>query len=126
MIVTARRDEAGVRVEKISAVADIGRIVNLDIARQQIEGGLVFGLGLTLGASSGYALGLPLVSRLAGLGLPLLANTPEIAVGFVDSTAPPVDPGDLGVVAVGPAVANALHSATGLRFRKLPLFAEEV
>ena len=126
VIVTARRDEAGVRVEKISAVADIGRIVNLDIARQQIEGGLVFGLGLTLGASSGYALGLPLVSRLAGLGLPLLANTPEIAVGFVDSTAPPVDPGDLGVVAVGPAVANALHSATGLRFRKLPLFAEEV
>jgi isoquinoline 1-oxidoreductase beta subunit len=126
VIATARRDEAGVRVEKISAVADIGRIVNLDIARQQIEGGLVFGLGLTLGATTGYALGLALVSRLVGLGLPLLANTPEIAVGFIDSTAPPVDPGDLGVVAVGPAIANALHSATGLRFRKLPLFAEEV
>ncbi|MBA3056157.1 MAG: xanthine dehydrogenase family protein molybdopterin-binding subunit [Sphingomonadales bacterium] len=126
VIATARRDEAGVRVEKISAVADIGRIVNLDIARQQIEGGLVFGLGLTLGASTGYARGLPIIGRLAGLGLPVLANTPEIAVEFIDSTAPAADPGELGVAAVAPAITNALHSATGLRFRKLPLFAEEV
>lgn len=126
VIVTARRDEAGVRVDKISAVADIGRIVNLDIARQQIEGGLVFGLGLTLGASTGYARGLPIIGRLAGLGLPLLGNTPEIEVGFIESDAPSADPGELGVAAIAPAIANALHSATGLRFRKLPLFAEEV
>ena len=126
VIATAVRDAAGVRVEKISAVADIGRIVNLDLARQQIEGGLVFGLGLTLGASTGYARGLPISGRLAGLGLPLLANTPEIAVGFVQSDAPSADPGELGVAAIAPAIANALHSATGIRFRKLPLSAEEV
>ena len=51
MIATARRDEAGVRVDRIAAVADIGRVVNLDIARQQIEGGLVFGLGLLAAAA---------------------------------------------------------------------------
>jgi len=126
VIATARQDEAGVKVEKISAVADIGRIVNRDIARQQIEGGLVFGLGLTLGASTGWARGLPTAERLSQLSLPVLGNTPEIAVEFIESSEPPVDPGELGVVAVAPAVANALHSATGVRFRKLPLFAEEV
>ncbi|MES2494004.1 MAG: molybdopterin cofactor-binding domain-containing protein [Pseudomonadota bacterium] len=126
VIVTARRDETGVRVDRISAVADIGRIVNLDIARQQIEGGLVFGLGQALGASATYVRGLPVTGRLAGLRLPLLADTPEIAVGFIPSDAPSADPGELGVAAIAPAVANALHSATGLRFRKLPLFTEEV
>lgn len=126
VIAIARRTEAGVSVDRISAVADLGRIVNRDLARQQIEGGLVFGLGLTLGANVGWARGLPLSGRLAGLGLPVLANTPEIAVGFVDSDRPAIDPGEIGVVATAPAIANALHSATGLRFRKLPLFAEEV
>ncbi len=126
VIAIARRSEAGVTVERISAVADIGRIVNRDIARQQIEGGLVFGLGLALGASTPYARGLPVIGTLGGLGLPLLGNTPDIAVEFIESTAPSIDPGELGVVAVAPAIANALHSATGLRFRKLPFFAEEV
>ena len=126
VIATARRDETGVRVDKLSAVADIGRIVNLDIARQQIEGGLVFGLGLALGSSTDYAEGLPLTGRLGALGLPLLADCPEIEVDFIDSDADPADPGELGVAAVAPAVANALFSATGLRFRKLPLLSEDL
>ncbi len=126
VIATARRDESGVRVDKISAVADIGRIVNLDIARQQIEGGLVFGLGLALGSSTAYADGLPVTGRLGALGLPLLADCPAIEVGFVDSDAEPADPGELGVAAVAPAIANALFSATGLRFRKLPLLSEDM
>lgn len=124
VIATARRDERGVRVDSLAAVADIGRIVNLDIARQQIEGGLVFGLGLALGAATGYARGLPESSRLASLDLPLLGDCPRIAVDFIDSDAPPFDPGELGVAAVAPAVANALFSATGVRFRRLPLLSE--
>ena len=107
-------------------MADIGRIVNLDIARQQIEGGLVFGLGLALGSATGYARGLPTSTRLGALDLPLLADCPEIEVDFIESAAEPADPGELGVAAVAPAVANALFSATGLRFRKLPLLAEEL
>ena len=126
VIATARRDETGVRVDKLTAVADIGRIVNLDIARQQIEGGLVFGLGLALGSATGYARGLPTSTRLGALDLPLLADCPEIEVDFIESAAEPADPGELGVAAVAPAVANALFSATGLRFRKLPLLSEEL
>ena len=126
VVATARRDALGVRVDRICAVADIGRVVNLDIARQQIEGGLVFGLGLALGASTDYAEGLPTNGRLAALALPRLADCPSIDVGFVDSDAAPADPGELGVAAVAPAIANALFSATGVRFRKLPLLSEDV
>lgn len=125
-VATARRDENGVRVDRICAVADIGRIVNRDIARQQIEGGLVFGMGLAIGASTGYAQGLPLNGRLGTMGLPLLADCPEIVVELVDSRAAPADPGELGVAVVAPALANALYSATGLRFRKLPLLSEDL
>jgi Aerobic-type carbon monoxide dehydrogenase, large subunit CoxL/CutL homologs len=126
LVASARRDENGVRVDKLSAVADIGRIVNLDIARQQVEGGLVFGLGLVLGCAVRYENGRPVSERLAGLGLPLLADCPAIDVEFVESQADPADPGELGVAVVAPAVANALYSATGLRFRRLPLFDEEL
>jgi isoquinoline 1-oxidoreductase beta subunit len=126
VVATARRDENGVRVDRIDAVADIGRIVNVDIARQQIEGGLVFGIGLALGSSTAYAQGLPLIGRLAELDLPLLADCPDIRVEFIDSDAPSADPGELGVAAAAPALANALFAATGLRFRKLPLLSEEI
>ena len=126
VIATARRDERGVRVDKLAAVADIGRIVNLDIARQQIEGGLIFGLGLAMGAAGAYHGGVPASTRLATLGLPYLSDSPEIAVDFIDSAAPPFDPGELGTAAVAAAVANALFSATGVRFRRLPLLSEDV
>jgi isoquinoline 1-oxidoreductase beta subunit len=126
VVASARRDAEGVRVDRLSAVADIGRIVNVDIARQQIEGGLVFGLGLALGCSTGYEAGLPVTGRLASLGLPVLADCPAIEVAFVSSNAEPADPGELGVAAVAPAVANALFSATGLRLRRLPLLSEDV
>ncbi|MBW8783355.1 MAG: xanthine dehydrogenase family protein molybdopterin-binding subunit [Novosphingobium sp.] len=124
-VASARRDARGVRVDKIAAVADIGRIVNMDVARQQIEGGLVFGLGLALGSSTSWAAGLPQTGRLGLLGLPLLGDCPEIAVELIDSNAPAADPGEIGVAVVAPAVANALFSATGVRFRRLPLTEEE-
>ncbi len=126
VVATARRDETGVRVDRICAAVDIGRIVNLDIARQQVEGGLIFGIGLALGASTTYAEGLPATGRLADLTLPLLTDCPGIEVAFIASDADPADPGELGVAAVAPAIANALWSATGLRFRKLPLLSEDI
>ncbi len=125
-VATARRDDGGARVIKMSAVVDIGRIVNLDIARQQIEGGLVFGMAMALGASTDYSDGEPLTTRLADLHLPQLADCPEIEVDFIASEEDPVDPGELGAVVAAPAIANALHSATGLRLRHLPLFSEDL
>lgn len=120
-VASARRDASGIRVDKITAVADIGRIVNVDIARQQIEGGLIFGLGLATGSATGYRNGFPTRGRLGLLGLPLLADAPSVEVDFIDSEEPPFDPGELGVAVAAPAIANALFAATGVRLRTLPL-----
>ena len=120
-VAQASPGEGGVRVTRLSVAADIGRIVNRDLARQQIEGGLIFGLSLALGSAMGFAGGLPTSSRLAALNLPMLAESPEIAIDFVTSDAEPFDPGELGTVIAAPAIANALASATGQRYRSLPL-----
>ena len=111
---------------RLTAVADIGRIVNLDIARQQIEGGLIFGLAMTMGASTRYRGGLPVAQRLSDLNLPTLADCPEMEIDFVESDAPPADPGELGAVVAAPAIANALYSATRFRLRRLPLLSEGI
>lgn len=124
LVASARRDERGIRVDKLTAVLDIGRIVNLDIARQQVEGGLLFGLGLARGQTTAFADGLPLSGRLGQLGLPLLADCPEIDIEFIEGDAPPFDPGELGVAVAAPAIANALFSAGGTRMHTLPLTGE--
>lgn len=123
-VATARAGEGGVRVGKLSAAVDLGRVVNVDIARQQIEGGLIFGTSLATGSSLRYEAGLPTSSRLASLALPTLADSPEIAVEIVPGDGDPADPGEIGAVVAPPAIANALHAATGLRLRRLPLLSE--
>ena len=125
LVAVARRDERGIRVDKLTAVVDVGRIVNIDIARQQIEGGLLFGLGLATGSSTAYANGLPLTGRLGLLGLPLLADCPEIVTEFIDSQAALFDPGELGAIIAPPAIANALASAGSVRLHNLPLTMEQ-
>lgn len=122
-VATARPGEGGVRVTRLSAAVDIGRIVNPDIARQQIEGGLIFGIGIALGNALRFRSGLPESFDYASLGLPELADCPEIEVEFIASAAPSFDPGELGAVIAPPAIANALFSATGLRLRRLPLLS---
>ena len=123
-VAQAALGEGGVRVTKLHAAVDIGRVVNHDIARQQIEGGLIFGLSLATGSSIAYEDGKPVPNRLSGLGLPAMGDCPEIVIEFLTSDAPAFDPGELGVAVAPPAIANALYSATGVRFRRLPLLSE--
>jgi len=123
-VATARAGEGGVRVARLSVAVDIGRIINLDIARQQIEGGLIFGIGIALGSAPRWRAGLPASYEYESLGLPGLEDCPEIEIAFIPSEGPPVDPGELGAVIAPPAIANALFSATGLRLRRLPLLSD--
>jgi isoquinoline 1-oxidoreductase beta subunit len=125
-VATARQGEGGVRVTRLSAAVDIGRIVNHDIAKQQIEGGLVFGIGIALGNPIKLRGGIPEVTDYEALGLPALADCPEMRIEFIASEAPPADPGELGAVVAPPAIANALFSATGLRLRRLPLLSDGI
>lgn len=113
----------GFRVERLSAVVDAGRIINHDIALQQIEGGMIFALAMAMGCATGWADGYPDARSLQALFLPQMADIPEIRVDFIESQEAPAGLGEIGVPAVAPAIANALYSATGLRFRQLPLLS---
>ncbi len=121
VIVRARPGENGVEVAGIAAFCDIGRILHYELAMQQIEGGLMYGIAAALGMGATYAGGVPRERTLAALQLAGLTRAPEIAVGFAQNDAPPFDPGEIGMVAAAPALANALRSATGKRFRDLPI-----
>ncbi|MGB3796122.1 MAG: molybdopterin cofactor-binding domain-containing protein [Alteraurantiacibacter sp.] len=123
VVADASAGEGGLRARRLSACVDIGRVVNRDIALQQIEGGLIFGLAMALGCATDYSDGLPTNQRLSSLSMPSLADCPQIAIELVQSEAEPFDPGEIGVPAVAPALANAFASATGVRLRRLPLLS---
>ena len=126
VVVRARPGENGVEVSSIAAWCDIGRIVHYELALQQIEGGLIFGMNAALGMGVTYDGGIPRENTLGALNIAGLGRMPEISVGFAQNDAPPFDPGEIGMVAVAPAIANALRAATGKRFRDLPIPREQV
>ncbi len=123
LMATARQSERGLQVEQLVAVVDAGRLVNPAIARQQIEGGLIFGLAAAVGATTDYENGLATARKLGQLGLPGLSQTPQILIEFVESDREPGGLGEIGVPVVAPAIANAMFAATGRRIRRIPLSA---
>jgi xanthine dehydrogenase YagR molybdenum-binding subunit len=120
-------------VSRIVAVYSAGRIVNPKTARSQMTGGLIWGIGQALLEASvtDLRLGRFVSKNLAGYLVPVNADVPDLEVAFVDDE---VDPqagliggkgiGELGGVGVGPAIANAVFHATGIRVRELPIRPE--
>ncbi len=108
-------------VDRLVAAVDCGAQINPDIVRQQIESGLIFGMAAALGASTGFTRGLADARGFDTIGLPRLADTPDITVEVIRSDEAPGGVGELGVPAVAPAIANALYASTGFRIRNLPL-----
>lgn len=121
--VDADGDGGRIVVDRLVAAVDCGRIVNPDLVRQQIEGGMIFGLAHALGASTGFTDGLADARGFGTLGLPRLADTPDLTVELIASDETSGGAGELGVPAVAPAIANALFASTGYRCRTLPLRA---
>ncbi len=112
-----------VTVRKLVAVADVGRVVNPDIVRQQIEGGLLFGMAAAIGNHVSVERGMVSPRRLGGLGLPRLAESPEIVIEIIRSNEAPGGVGEVAVPPVAPAIANALFAGSGKRYRSLPLMS---
>ncbi len=121
VLVQAGMSERGIRVDRIYAAVDVGRLVNPDIARQQIEGGLIFGLAAAVGATTRYKGGVASARKLGQLNLPMLKHAPAITIEFIDTDRDPGGLGEIGVPVMAPALANALFTITGRRLRQLPL-----
>ena len=110
-----------VAVRQLFAVADCGRVINPDIVRAQIIGGLIFGMSAATGRPVDILRGQANPVRLGELGLPRLADMPEIEIELLNTAAPPGGVGELAVPPVAPAIANALYARSGKRVRTLPL-----
>jgi len=121
MLVEARIEGDGIKVSNVTAVVDLGRVVHPDIVRQQIEGGVLWGMANALGEGISLKDGMVTAQNFDGLGLPDLTMTPEIRVEIIPSELPPGGAGEIAVPPVAPAIANAIFAASGKRLRHLPL-----
>ena len=122
--VLAEADMSGdsrVRVRRLFAVVDCGRVINPDVVRAQIIGGLIFGMAAATGKPVEIMRGLAGPVRLGELGLPRLADAPQIQIELLSSGNASGGVGELAVPPVAPAIANALYAGGGKRFRSLPL-----
>jgi CO/xanthine dehydrogenase Mo-binding subunit len=100
---------------------DCGTAINPDIVRQQMEGGILFGLSAALYGEITIEDGAVRESNFHDYRLLRLADSPDIDVHIVASNEPPSGVGEPGVPPIAPAVANAVFAATGQRLRTLPL-----
>ncbi len=117
----------------VSAVAG-GRILNPKTARSQVLGGIVWGIGMALEEHSviDQAFGRFITHNLADYHVPVNADIHDIDVIFVEERDEVVNPlgakglGEIGVLGVAPAIANAVFHATGRRIRELPMTLDKL
>ena len=123
-----------VRVERIAAIHDVGRIINPLGAKSQVEGGIIQGLGHTLSEERllDPQSGGTLTQTLDAYKLPTIADVPEIISEFVDK--PDEHLTNLGskglgeppIIPTAAAIANAIRDATGADIHSLPITREEM
>ena len=113
-------------VKRLLVVADVGRVVNPDGARNQLEGGATQATSWTLVEQMTFD-----SRRLLGAdweAYPILrfSRTPEVSVHLVDSDAPSTGAGEAAQGPASAAIANAVHRALGVRVRDLPLTPDAI
>jgi xanthine dehydrogenase YagR molybdenum-binding subunit len=123
-----------VRVERVAALHDVGRIVNPLGASSQVEGGVIQGIGHTLSEERllDPETGRVLTTSLDAYRMPTIADVPEIVCEFVDK--PDKHLTNLGskglgeppIVPIAAAIANAIRDATGAEVHELPISREEM
>jgi isoquinoline 1-oxidoreductase beta subunit len=112
---------AGLKVHKITCVVDCGQMVNPRIVESQIESGIVFGLSAALWGEITLVGGRVQQTNFNSYRVLRGNEMPELDVHLVDSSEAPGGIGEPSVAVVAPAVCNAIHAATGVRVRSLPL-----
>jgi isoquinoline 1-oxidoreductase beta subunit len=120
LVATASVEQGRIRVHKLVAAVDCGRIVNSGLVTQQIEGGLIWALAQATVAPAEWIAGMPRARAIGGIALPRIGDTPELVTQLINSNDPPGGVSGLGTTVLAPAVANALFAGTGRRLRNLP------
>ena len=118
-----------IRLRRMLAVADAGRILNPITARSQVIGGMTMGVGAALSEEMALDSGRGFFANhdLAGYEVAVHADIPEQEVIFLDTLDAISTPlkakgvGELGICGVAAAVANAVYNATGIRVRDYPV-----
>jgi xanthine dehydrogenase YagR molybdenum-binding subunit len=122
------------RVKRVVSAVAAGRILNPKTARSQVSGAVVWGLGMALTEESlvDHALGRIVNHSLAEYHVPVNADVPDVDVIFVEEHDAEVNPlgakgvGEIGILGVAAAVANAVFHATGRRVRSLPITLDKL
>ena len=112
-------DGASIRVEKVFSAVDVGPIINLSGAENQVEGCVVDALS-TANLEITFANGTAQQSNFSDYELLRIGQAPEIECHFIQSDNRPSGLGEPPIAPAAPAIANAIFAATGTRIRKLP------
>jgi CO/xanthine dehydrogenase Mo-binding subunit len=123
-----------IRVERVAAIHDVGRVVNPLGASSQVEGGIIQGIGHTLSEDRllDPASGITLNQTLDAYKLPTIADVPEIVTELLDipdehlTNLGSKGLGEPPIVPTAAAIANAIRDATGADVRSLPISRDEM
>jgi xanthine dehydrogenase YagR molybdenum-binding subunit len=127
-------EELGViRVTRVVSAVAAGRILNTKTARSQVLGGVVWGIGMALHEEThiDHEFGRIMNANIAEYHVPVNADVHDIEVIFVDEQddSNPMGVkgiGEIGIVGVAAAIANAVYHATGKRVRDLPITLDKL
>ncbi len=117
--ITMEKDEP--RVHRVVAVVDCGQVVNPAILEQQIQGGIVYGLGNALRAKITIEKGRVVQGNFDDYAPLRMEETPAVEVYAIPSPEVPTGIGEPSVPPVAPALCNAIYAATKKRIRALPI-----
>jgi xanthine dehydrogenase YagR molybdenum-binding subunit len=132
--VTWQPEIARLRVNRVVTVIDAGRIINPLAGRNQIEGAVVMGIGMALLEHTTYdpQNGAPINSNLADYIVAVNADVPKLDVHFLDFPDKAINEvgargiGEIGLAGAAAAITSAVHHATGVRVRELPIKIEDL
>jgi xanthine dehydrogenase YagR molybdenum-binding subunit len=132
--VTWQPEIARLRVSRVVTVIDAGRMINPKPARNQIEGAVMMGVGMALFEETMYdpRTGAPINNNLADYVVAVNADTPDIDVTFLDYPDYELNAlgargvGEIGLAGIAAAITDAVHHATGVRVRDLPVRIEDL
>ena len=124
-VVQVRDTDSGIRIEKVWCAIDIGTAIDPSIIKAQMMSGIVFGLSSAMGQEITFADGEVEQANFPDYDAMRMGQCPQIEVEILETWHKMGGAGEPGTPPSIPALANAIHAATGKRLRTLP-FSKDV